>query len=58
MARETADVLFERYGSRFRVYVTVVALIGTVSAVITTTSVNVALPDIMGSYGIGQDQAQ
>ncbi|HXV79742.1 MAG TPA: MFS transporter, partial [Candidatus Binatia bacterium] len=58
MARETTDVLFARYGPRFRGYVTTVALLGTVSAVVTTTSVNVALPDIMGSFGIGQDQAQ
>jgi len=58
MARETTDVLFARYGPRFRGYVTTVALLGTVSAVVTTTSVNVALPSIMGSFGIGQDQAQ
>lgn len=58
MPPETAEVLFERYGPRYRVFVTVVALLGTVSAVLTTTTVNVALPDIMGSFGIGQDQAQ
>jgi MFS transporter, DHA2 family, multidrug resistance protein len=56
--RETADVLLERHGPRYRVYVTIVALLGTVSAVLTTTTVNVALPDIMGSFGIGQDRAQ
>ncbi len=55
---ETADVLLARYGPRYRIYVTVVALLGTVSAVLTTTTVNVALPDIMGSFGIGQDRAQ
>lgn len=58
MARETTEVLFARYGPRFRGYVTTVALLGTVSAVVTTTSVNVALPAIMGAFGIGQDQAQ
>jgi len=55
---ETAEVLFARYGPRYRVFVTVVALLGTISAVLTTTTVNVALPDIMGSFGIGQDRAQ
>jgi MFS transporter, DHA2 family, multidrug resistance protein len=55
---ETAEVLFARYGPRYRVYVTVVALLGTISAVVTSTSVNVALPDIMGAFGIGQDRAQ
>ena len=58
MPPETAEVLFARYGPRYRVFVTVVAFLGTVSAVLTTTTVNVALPDIMGSFGIGQDRAQ
>jgi EmrB/QacA subfamily drug resistance transporter len=58
LSPETAEVLFERYGQRYRVYVTVVALLGTISAVLTTTTVNVAIPDIMGSFGIGQDRAQ
>jgi len=55
---ETTEVLFDRFGPRYRIYVTVVALLGTISAVVTTTTVNVALPDIMGSFGIGQDRAQ
>ena len=57
-APETAEVLFARYGPRYRIYVTVVALLGTVSAIVTTTTVNVALPDIMGAFGIGQDRGQ
>ena len=55
---ETTEVLFARYGPRYRIYVTVVALLGTISAIVTTTTVNVALPDIMGAFGIGQDRAQ
>src|SRR5690606_14837861 len=57
-APETTAVLFERYGPRYRFYVTVVALLGTVSAMMTTTTVNVALADIMGAFGIGQDRVQ
>lgn len=57
-AAESTAVLFERYGPRYRIYVTVIALLGTVSAIVTTTTVNVALPDIMGAFGIGQDRAQ
>jgi hypothetical protein len=53
-AAETSAVLFARYGPRYRIYVTVVALLGTISAIVTTTTVNVALPDVMGSFGIGQ----
>jgi len=60
MARpaETAEVLFARYGPRYRIYVTVIALLGTISAVVTSTTVNVAVPDIMGAFGIGVDRAQ
>ena len=55
---ETTEILFARYGRRYRLYVTAAAMLGTISAVLTTTTVNVALPDIMGSFGIGQDRAQ
>ncbi len=55
---ETTEVLTARYGPRYRIYVTVVALLGTISAILTTTTVNVALPDIMGAFGIGQDRVQ
>lgn len=58
MASETTDVLFERYGSRFRWLIAATVLTGTISAMVTTTIVNVAIPDIMGTFGIGQDRAQ
>ena len=57
-AAETTDVLFARYGPRYRIYVTVIALLGTISAIVTSTTVNVALPNIMGAFGIGQDRGQ
>jgi EmrB/QacA subfamily drug resistance transporter len=55
---ETAEVLAARYGPRYRWYATGTAMLGTVAAMITTTIVNVAIPDIMGAFGIGQDRAQ
>lgn len=55
---ETTDVLFARYGASYRWLVAVTVLLGMTSAVITTTTVNVAIPDIMGTFGIGQDRAQ
>jgi len=58
LASETTDALFERHGPRYRWLVTVTVLLGTVSAMVTTTIVNVAIPDIMGAFGIGQDRAQ
>lgn len=35
-----------------------VALAGSISMVLSSTIVNVAFPDIMGAFGVGQDQAQ
>jgi len=55
---ETTDDLIARYGPRYRWLATLTVMLGTVSAMLTTTSVNVALPDIMGAFGIGQDRVQ
>ena len=58
MTSETTELLFARYGQRYRWLVAITVLLGTMSATITTTTVNVAIPDIMGTFGIGQDRAQ
>lgn len=58
MRSETAEVLAARYGARLRWYATCTVMLGTISSVLTTTIVNVAIPDIMGAFGIGQDKAQ
>ncbi|MDH5537689.1 MAG: DHA2 family efflux MFS transporter permease subunit, partial [Betaproteobacteria bacterium] len=58
MRQATTEELFERYGPKYRWLSTVTVMLGTISAVLTTTSVNVAIPDIMGAFGIGQDRAQ
>ena len=58
MPSETTEVLFARYGPRYRAFVATTVLLGTTAAVINTTSINVAIPDIMGAFGIGQDRAQ
>jgi MFS transporter, DHA2 family, multidrug resistance protein len=55
---ETTEILAARYGRRYRWYATATVMLGTISAVLTTTTVNVAIPDIMGAFGIGQDRAQ
>jgi DHA2 family multidrug resistance protein len=58
LTRETTEVLFERYGPRYRWLATGTVMLGTISAVLTSTTVNVAIADIMGAFGIGQDRAQ
>src|SRR5258708_35201973 len=55
---QTSQVVAERYGPNYRWYVTVTGMVGVVSMVLAMTTVNVAVPDVMGAFGIGQDQAQ
>ena len=61
MTSATADGLtpfFERYGPAYRGLVIFTTMMGTITVVLSSTIVNVALPDIMGAFGIGQDQVQ
>ena len=55
---ETVDDLFGRYGRPYRVLVTVSGMTASFVMVLSGTIVNVAVPDVMGAYGVGQDQAQ
>ena len=55
---QTAQILTERYGPAYRWLVTITGMVGVVSMVLAMTTVNVAVPDVMGAFGIGQDQAQ
>jgi MFS transporter, DHA2 family, multidrug resistance protein len=52
------EALFVQYGPNYRWLVTFTAMIGTVATILSATIVNVAVPDIMGAFGIGQDRAQ
>jgi len=47
-----------RWGAPYRLLVTLAAMIGTVATILSATIVNVALPQVMGAFGIGQDHAQ
>ncbi|HYC66310.1 MAG TPA: MFS transporter, partial [Reyranellaceae bacterium] len=55
---ETAAVLTERYGEGYRWLVTITGMVGVVAMVLAMTTVNVAVPDVMGAFGVGQDVAQ
>lgn len=55
---QTAAALTERFGPAYRWLVTVTGMMGVVSMVLAMTTVNVAVPDVMGAFGIGQDKAQ
>ncbi len=52
------DALFQKYGPVYRAYATATVMIATVSVVLSTTIVNVAIPDVMGAFGISAVQAQ
>ncbi len=55
---DTTEALFARFGPAYRWLVTGTVMTATIATVLTATIVNVALPDIMGAFGMGQDKAQ
>lgn len=56
--RETVEVLTARYGAAYRWLVTSAGLVGMIAMVLSSTSVSVAVPQVMGAFGVGQDKAQ
>ncbi len=50
--------LFNRYGSKYPWLATGTVLLGTISTVLTATIVNVALPEIMHTFTLGQGSVQ
>ncbi|MEJ7930498.1 DHA2 family efflux MFS transporter permease subunit [Ramlibacter sp. AN1015] len=55
---DSIEGLFARFGPAYRWLVTATVMMGTIATILTSTIVNVALPDIMGAFGMGQDKAQ
>ena len=58
MPSTTVDGLLERYGPNYRWFVTLTAMIGNIALILSSTIINVAIPHIMGTFGVGQDKAQ
>ncbi|PYC47695.1 MFS transporter [Litorivita pollutaquae] len=52
------DRYFERYGPAYKWYATGASMVATISVVLSTTIVNVAIPAVMGTFGISAVQAQ
>jgi len=52
------DRYFERYGPTYRWLATGTIMVATISVVLSTTIVNVAIPAVMGAFGISAVQAQ
>ena len=55
---DTIKALFRRHGKNYGWIAMVTAMLITLTSFLTATSINVALPQIMGTFGIGQDEAQ
>ena len=51
-------LMFERYGPVYTWFAVATAMIGSFATLLTGTIINVAIPEVMGAFGIGQDQAQ
>ena len=58
MRPETVDDLFARFGRAYVPLVMAAGMMASFIMVVSSTIVNVAIPDVMGAFGIGQDQAQ
>ncbi len=58
MRAESVDVLFDRFGPSYQLFVTVTGMTASFVMVVSGGIVNVAVPDVMGTFGIGLDQAQ
>ena len=50
--------LFSNYGPNYRWFVTFTAILGTFATLLSATIVNVAIPDVMGAFGMTPDMAQ
>ncbi|MBT6911154.1 MAG: DHA2 family efflux MFS transporter permease subunit, partial [Rhodospirillaceae bacterium] len=55
MPTAAIEALFERYGPKYRAFVTFTAILGVVAMLLNATMINVAIPVIMGAFGVGQD---
>ena len=55
---ESVEDLFARYGRRYRALVTITGMTAAFSMVLMGTIANVAVPNVMGAFGVGQDMAQ
>ncbi|MGI9574525.1 DHA2 family efflux MFS transporter permease subunit [Alloalcanivorax xenomutans] len=52
------DILFQRYGPRYRLWVTLTVMLGLVALGMSITIVNVAIPYIKGAFGMSDSQVQ
>jgi EmrB/QacA subfamily drug resistance transporter len=54
----TYEQLSQRYGSRYKWLVLLTVMIGTMASIMSSTIVNVAVPDLSHHFALGQERAQ
>ena len=57
-AGTNSDALFQRYGPAYRWLVTLTVMTGAIAMGLASSMVNVAVPSVIGAFGVGLDQAQ
>ncbi|MFT5391077.1 MAG: DHA2 family multidrug resistance protein [Gammaproteobacteria bacterium] len=57
-ADSNIDDLMRRFGPSYRWFVTFTVMLSSLTMGLASTMVNVAVPSVMGAYGVGLDQAQ
>ena len=50
--------MFQQYGRRYVWFAVITSMSASFATVLTGTIINVAIPEVMGTFGIGQDEAQ
>lgn len=55
---DAVEKMFHRYGVRYAWIAMTTVMVAVLATLLTGTIINVAIPEIMGTYGIGQDKAQ
>ncbi|MDR0239118.1 MAG: DHA2 family efflux MFS transporter permease subunit [Deltaproteobacteria bacterium] len=58
MTSRTVESFFARYGPAYKWYATCSVMLGCVATILSSTMFNVAMPNVMGEFGMGQDQVQ
>ncbi|MGB3624252.1 MAG: DHA2 family efflux MFS transporter permease subunit [Henriciella sp.] len=58
LANQAVKDRFAQFGSIYRWLLLFSMLVGSMSTLLAATTINVALPAIIGAFGLGQDQAQ
>jgi len=57
-AGPSREALRARYGERLRWLVLLTLMLGTISSIVSSTIINVAIPDLSRHFGLGQERAQ